>query len=195
MGQKASKLNREDISSLKSETKFTTRELQQWYKGFKRDAPSGKLTKEDYIKIHQQFYPFGDPEEFATYAFKATDLKDQGYVDFKDFIISLSIASRGKMSDKLKWAFRIYDQDRDGYVGYDDILRVIRSIYAMTGSDSVVLKENDVTPETRVGRIWVGFHKSLAEKDTGKVSLKEFSDYKNIDPEVLNALSIYNDLV
>ncbi|VEU22342.1 DEKNAAC103356 [Brettanomyces naardenensis] len=195
MGQQASKLNKEDISNLKQETKFTTRELQQWYKGFKRDAPTGKLTKEDFIKIHRQFYPFGDPTDFATFAFEAIDVNSQGYIDFKDFIISLSIASRGSMPEKLKWTFKMYDRDKDGFISYDDLLRVVRSIYTMTGTECVTFKDEDITAESRVGKIWVGFHKSLGEKDSGRISLGEFSDYKRLDPEALSTLGVYNDLV
>ncbi|QPG74726.1 hypothetical protein FOA43_002059 [Brettanomyces nanus] len=195
MGQKTSKLRKDDISGLKQETKFTTREIQQWYKGFTRDAPSGRLTREDFIKIHEQFYPFGDPTEFATISFDAFDVNQLGYIDFKDFITSLSIASRGSMSEKLKWAFRMYDRDRDGYIGYEDLSTVVKSIYKMIGTQCVRFRNEEITAESRVDRIWQAFSKRLEEKETQNISLAEFTDYKRLDPEVLSSLSVYNDLV
>ncbi len=194
MGQKASKLSKEDITRLKKETKFTTRELQQWFKGFQRDAPTGILTKDDFIKIHKQFYPFGDPTEYATYAFEAFDVQHHGFVAFPDFIVSLSIASRGTSTEKLKWGFRMYDRNGDGFISYDDLLRVVSAIYRMIGTQSVKFKDGEDRPVDRVNKIWTAFNKSLDNKEHELISQKEFSD-NQWAPDVIKALSVYDDLI
>ncbi|KAG7896035.1 hypothetical protein KL905_004646 [Ogataea polymorpha] len=194
MGQKTSKLNKEDISTLRQETKFSARELQQWYKGFRRDVPNGQLTKEEFTKIHKQFYPFGDPTEFSSYAFEAFDTNGKGYIDFHSFIVSLSLASRGSIEDKLKWSFNVYDRDRDGFISYDDLLTVIKSIYRMVGTSTLHLSEDEATPELKAGKIWQGFGKQLHDS-RDLISMEEFINHRNLGSEVLEALNIYNDLV
>lgn len=195
MGQKPSKLNNEEISLLRQETKFSTRELHQWYKGFKRDVQGGELTKEEFIKIHKQFYPFGDPTEFASYAFEAFDINDKRKIDFKDFIKSLSIASRGSIEEKLKWAFKMYDRDKDGFISYNDLLIVIKSIYKMVGTKVVKFDEIEATPELKADKIWLGYHKKLSDKNFEKIDIQEFSDITNVSSKVIQWVNVYNDLI
>src|SRR5256885_9725529 len=106
--------------------------------GFLKDCPSGILTKEEFQKIYQQFFPFGDPSSFADYVFKVFDSDKSGTIDFKEFICALSVTSRGKMEDKLDWAFQLYDIDGDGKISYAEMLAIVEAIYKMVSSESVM---------------------------------------------------------
>jgi Ca2+-binding EF-hand superfamily protein len=72
------------------------------YKGFIKDCPSGALDRTEFQRIYKQFFPFGDPSRFADYVFAVFDRDKNGVVDFKEFIVSLSISSRGKVEEKLE---------------------------------------------------------------------------------------------
>jgi len=73
MGKSQSKLSPEQLADLQKNTYFDKKELQQWYKGFKKDCPSGHLDKAEFSRIYKQFFPFGDPGEFAEYVFNVFD--------------------------------------------------------------------------------------------------------------------------
>lgn len=158
-------MSQTDLAELQKNTHFDKKELNQWYKGeqpdpwprgcinslilagFLKDCPSGSLSKEEFQRIYQQFFPFGDPSSFADYVFKVFDVDKSGHIDFKEFIMALSITSRGQMEDKLTWAFQLYDIDGDGQISYNEMLAIVQAIYKMVQSQipsSSTLNANDV---------------------------------------------------
>lgn len=190
MGKAASKLSKEELQELKRSTYFDRKELQQWYKGFLKDCPSGQLDKDEFQKIYKQFFPFGDPSTFSEYVFNVFDKDKNGTIDFKEFIIALSITSRGTLEEKLVWAFQLYDIDNNGQISYDEMLAIVSAIYKMVGS-MVKLPEDESTPEKRVEKIF-----NLMDKDkNGEITLEEFREGSKVDPTIVSALSLYDGLV
>ncbi|KAK9770802.1 putative neuronal calcium sensor 1 protein [Seiridium cardinale] len=194
MGKSQSKLSQEQLAELQKSTHFDKKELQQWYKGEKEQSVverhSRMLTKEEFQKIYRQFFPFGDPSSFADYVFNVFDSDKSGSIDFKEFICALSVTSRGKMEDKLDWAFQLYDIDGDGKISYDEMLKIVEAIYKMVGS-MVKLPEDEDTPEKRVKKIF----RMMDKDENGSLDMEEFKEGSKRDETIVSALSLYDGLV
>ncbi|KAM5472278.1 Calcium-binding protein NCS-1 [Microsporum audouinii] len=209
MGKSQSKLSPSQLEELQRSTHFDKKELQQWYKGFLKDCPSGTLTKEEFQKIYRQFFPFGDPSSFANYVFRVFDADGSGMIDFKEFICALSVTSRGKMEDKLDWAFQLYDIDGDGKISYEEMLAIVEAIYKMVCSSGssrtrlnthtfrpqvgsmVKLPEDEDTPEKRVQKIF----RMMDKDENGSLDISEFKEGSKRDETIVSALSLYDGLV
>ncbi|BHF78853.1 hypothetical protein SprV_0602197000 [Sparganum proliferum] len=185
MGGKPAKLRSEVIEELVRTTPFTEQEVHEWYHGFLKDCPTGQLTIDDFQHIYTTFFPYGDAKPFARYVFRAFDKNGDGIMEFREFLTTLSVISRGKLEEKLKWAFSVYDFDGDGFISRGEMTDVIKSIYLLLGS-VVKMPEGEATPEQRTSRVF-----ELMDKDRDdRISLEEFLEGVQTDPDVLQLLKL-----
>ncbi|KAL6946983.1 Calcineurin subunit B [Hanseniaspora vineae] len=120
MGNRTSSLE----ESLLDDTNFDLEEINRLKTRFQKlDADSsGCIERDEFMTI-----PGISSNPLASRIIEVLDLDNSGDIDFQEFITGLSIFS-GKANDeeKHKFAFKIYDIDKDGYISNGELFIVLK---------------------------------------------------------------------
>ncbi|KAM9827210.1 A-type potassium channel modulatory protein KCNIP1 [Neosynchiropus ocellatus] len=180
----------EGLEQLEAQTRFSRKELQILYRGFKNECPSGVVNEDTFKDIYAQFFPQGDASTYAHFLFSAFDTQHNGSVSFEDFVLGLSILLRGSIQEKLNWAFNLYDINKDGYITKEEMLDIMKAIYDMMGKCTYpVLKEE--TPRQHVD---IFFQKMDKNKD-GVVTMDEFIDSCQNDENIMRSMHLFENVL
>ena len=142
--------------------------------------------------MYDNFFPFGDSSAFAGHMFRVHHHNGNvgDTISFGEYLETLSIITRGRIEEKLLWAFQLYDHDGDGKISRADMTIVVDAIYRMLGS-LVDFPEDEDTPYKRTEKL---FHlMGMAEKDS--INLEEFKEGIQQDASAIQSLLVYDGVV
>uniref|UniRef100_A0A6Q2YFK3 EF-hand domain-containing protein n=1 Tax=Esox lucius TaxID=8010 RepID=A0A6Q2YFK3_ESOLU len=180
----------EGLEQLQSQTKFTRKELQSLYRGFKNECPSGLVDEETFKTIYSQFFPQGDATTYAHFLFNAFDMDRNGAIRFEDFVIGLSVLLRGSDTEKLRWAFNLYDINKDGYITKEEMLAIMTSIYDMMGRyTSPSVRDDD--PSEHVEK----FFQKMDRNRDGVVTIDEFIETCKKDENIMASMQLFENVI
>ncbi|XP_031426735.1 Kv channel interacting protein 3a, calsenilin isoform X2 [Clupea harengus] len=180
----------EGLDQLQTQTKFTKKELQSLYRGFKTECPSGLVDEETFKMIYSQFFPQGDATTYAHFLFNAFDLDRNGSIRFEDFVIGLSVLLRGTVTEKLNWAFNLYDINKDGYITKEEMLLIMQSIYDMMGRYTYPMVK-DEAPSEHVEK----FFQKMDRNRDGVVTIDEFIETCQKDENIMSSMQLFENVI
>uniref|UniRef100_A0A1I8IND7 Calcineurin subunit B type 1 n=1 Tax=Macrostomum lignano TaxID=282301 RepID=A0A1I8IND7_9PLAT len=168
-------------------TNFDMDELRRLGKRFKKldiDG-SGSLSVEEFMTL-----PELQQNPLVQRVIDIFDVDQNGEVDFKEFIQGVAQFSvKGDKDAKLRFAFKIYDIDKDGYISNAELFKVLKM---MVGNNLKDEQLQQIVDKTII----------FADKDgDGKISYEEFCDmvsgldiHKKLSPaEGMSSRSVYQE--
>ncbi|MCJ1225354.1 Calcineurin subunit B [Toensbergia leucococca] len=120
---------------------------------------SGTIERDEFLSLPQV-----SSNPLATRMIAIFDEDGGGDVDFQEFVSGLSaFSSKGNKEEKLRFAFKVYDIDRDGYISNGELFIVLKM---MVGSNLKDMQLQQIVDKTIME----------ADKDRdGKISFEEFT--------------------
>lgn len=174
-GERTERTNRNGILT-KWERAVGSEEIDRLAKRFmKLDTDnSGAIDKDEFLAI-----PGIGQNPLARRVVDIFDENKGGDIDFKEFVTGLSVfSSAGSVDDKLKFLFKVYDIDNDGYISNGELFIVLRLMVA----DSLT----DVQLQELVDR-------TIMEGDSdgdGRLSFAEFKKIIESTSDITQKLSL-----
>ncbi|MEE6493429.1 hypothetical protein FKM82_016825 [Ascaphus truei] len=175
------------LSEESDKVEIDVAELQEWYKKFVVECPSGTLFMHEF----KRFFGVADNQEAADYVehmFRAFDKNGDNTIDFLEYVAALNLVLRGKLEHKLKWTFKIYDRDGNGCIDKTELLEIVESIYNLKKVCRQGTEDRAplLSPEEVVERIFL----LVDENGDGQLSLDEFIDGARKDTWVMKMLQM-----
>ncbi|XP_022907068.1 ubiquitin carboxyl-terminal hydrolase 32 isoform X2 [Onthophagus taurus] len=109
--------------------------------------------------------------------FLALDVNRDGHVDFKELCCGVSAACRGPTVERMKFCFKVFDMDRDGFLNQFELQHMIEVLL-------YVARENETTKMNTIDRNY--FRKSNRKNSNSSINTPESTPFSN--GEVLNEL-------
>lgn len=104
---------------------------------------------------------------FFRYIFRSQDKDNSGEIDFIEYLIAISVITRGSICEKLRMSFEIFDIDKNGTIDQSEMKALLEAIYDIMGEKN---RNGENSPSTRVKHIMKQFDKN----NDGLLNVEEF---------------------
>ncbi|XP_032621126.1 guanylyl cyclase-activating protein 3 [Chelonoidis abingdonii] len=158
-------------------------EIHRWYTKFMSECPSGQLSLYEFKTLLDLHGLNPQADTYVDQVFNTFDLNKDGFIDFLEFIAAINLVIRGKIDQKLKWYFKLYDADGNGSIDKKELLSIFTAIQAINGNQGM-------TPEEFTNMV---FQKIDVNND-GELTLEEFINGVESDVSLLELISKSFDL-
>ncbi|XP_060626639.1 guanylyl cyclase-activating protein 3 isoform X3 [Anolis sagrei] len=158
-------------------------ENHHWYAKFMKTCPSGQLSLYECKKLLTLDNASAEATSYVEKVFNIFDTNKDGFIDFLEFIAAINLVIRGKIDQKLKWYFKLYDADGNGTIDKKELVSIFTAIQAINGNQ-------ELSPEDFAN---VVFQKIDVNND-GELTLDEFINGVESDQHLLEMISKSFDL-
>ncbi|XP_021115481.1 guanylyl cyclase-activating protein 1 isoform X3 [Heterocephalus glaber] len=190
----------------KSVEELSSTECHQWYKKFMTECPSGQLTLYEFRQFFGLKNLSPSASQYVEQMFDTFDFNKDGYIDFMEYVAALSLVLKGKVEQKLRWYFKLYDVDGNGCIDRDELLTIIRfrhwywgqSVHCIPHSALLSQAIRTINPWSATAMSAEEFTDTVFAKidvnGDGELSLEEFLEGVQKDQVLLDTLTRSLDL-
>ena len=150
------------------------------------EKPDGLVSLEDFAKYLNM--PISDAVKDM---FHLYDRSDTGLIDFREYVIGLSLVSRPAATEEtVKLAFKMFDEDHDGIVSRDEFIHAVYAVFENEISGNVIydnvpkLNQNGITfdefnafllNKPEYAKLFLWYKEMVQGSDFETISLRSFA--------------------
>ncbi|KAG8195379.1 hypothetical protein JTE90_001395 [Oedothorax gibbosus] len=124
--------------------------------------------------------------------FNAFDENQDGHIDFKEMACGISACCRGPLTERQKFCFKIFDQDRDGILSEAEVRHMVSALLFVKNENKSLIK-NEIVPMS-VSEVTDIAKEIMANHDPNQAGALTLDEYlfwtvgSNLSMEFLNIL-------
>ncbi len=167
-----STLTPKELNQLSEETGLSKISIQDWYKRFLHECPTGSLSKERYIHLYRSYYPRARNSDSYAHMFFTTfdDDRDQA-LNFREFLRIVAITHGSDEKAKIEIAYKAYNRNHsDTNLSRKHFQNVLISIFDLIETQDDDEEQQQTKRETTME--WV--MKCLGFDEKPEITKKEF---------------------
>ncbi|XP_029943397.1 guanylyl cyclase-activating protein 2-like isoform X1 [Salarias fasciatus] len=167
-----------------SDKEVTLQNIQDLYRKFASECPSGNLHLHEFKRIFGVTSSSSEEESaYMDNVFRSFDANKDGKIDFMEYVAAVHLVLRGKLEDKLRWSFKVFDRDGNGCLDRQEVKHILKIIYKIKRHTDPGLTVN---VEDTCNRIF-----ELVDKNKdSQITLEEFMEGAEKDPWVMEQLKL-----
>ncbi|KAG7467934.1 hypothetical protein MATL_G00137490 [Megalops atlanticus] len=160
-------------------------DLQEMYKKFVMECPSGVLFLHEFKKFFG-IDSTGEASDYAENMFRAFDKNGDNTIDFLEYVAALNLVFRGNLEHKLRWSFKVYDKDGNGYVDKNELRSIVECLYRIKRNSRRDTECQLLTADEVCERIF----RVVDANGDGNITLEEFIEGAQKDQWVMNMFQL-----
>ncbi|XP_039712796.1 guanylyl cyclase-activating protein 3 [Pteropus medius] len=130
-----------NVSTVGGQTAIPAKETYVWYKKFMMEYPSGLQTLHEFKTLLGLQGLNQKANQHVDQVYNTFDMNKDGFIDFLEFIAAVNLVVRGKMEQKLKWYFKLYDADGNGSIDEKELLNIFMTVQTLNGQQTLSPEE------------------------------------------------------
>ncbi|XP_075325861.1 guanylyl cyclase-activating protein 2-like [Odontesthes bonariensis] len=166
------------------ESEVTLQNIQDLYRKFASECPSGNLHLHEFKRIFGVSSSSSEEElAYVEIVFHSFDTNKDNKIDFMEFVAAVNLILRGKLEDKLRWSFKVYDRDGNGSLTRQEVRHIIKII-------NKIKRHKDPNVSENIDSICQRLFELVDKNHDDQISLEEFIEGSEKDPWVMQQLKL-----
>ncbi|XP_058041568.1 guanylyl cyclase-activating protein 3 [Ahaetulla prasina] len=113
----------------------------QWYAKFMKECPSGQLTMYECKKVLGLENSTTQANNYVEKVFNIFDTNKDGFIDYLELLAAINLVIRGKIDQKLKWYFKLYDIDGSGTIDKKEVISMLMAVQTISNNKEMSPEE------------------------------------------------------
>jgi len=150
----------------------TKSRIKEWEEGKVND-----LNKTQFQSMVTEFGIMGTPKNFEA-LFDGFDTDGDGVISLKEFVLLIRVMCDDAPEDKIKWGFKAYDENKDGFIDAEEMKRYVATVCELMKREG----DGEALAESVMQK--------LDANQDGKITQEEAMNACMTDDEILRLLNL-----